>query len=212
MIRNERQYKITKSQAEGFRRSYDQLQNATVSDTQSAEYLRWKIQRDAVASQLEELDGDIREYEALQGDTATPIEIGSIDEFPRILIQGRIAAGLTQRALATKLGLKEQQIQRYESTDYQGASFDRIQQIVKALGLRVRQEVFFPDVPITAESIVQKLGELGLERNFVVNRMIPERLRTAMERGESTNAQENLAIQWAASIARVFRIDAQTLL
>ena len=212
MIRNERQYKITKSQAEGFRRSYDQLQNATVSDTQSAEYLRWKIQRDAVASQLEELDEDIREYEALQGDTATPIEIGSIDEFPRILIQGRIAAGLTQRALATKLGLKEQQIQRYESTDYQGASFDRIQQIVKALGLRVRQEVFFPDVPITAESIVQKLGELGLERNFVVNRMIPERLRTAMERGESTNAQENLAIQWAGSIARVFRIDAQTLL
>ncbi len=34
MIRNERQYKITKSQAEGFRRSYDQLR----ADTESAGY------------------------------------------------------------------------------------------------------------------------------------------------------------------------------
>jgi transcriptional regulator with XRE-family HTH domain len=212
MIRNERQYKITKSQADGFRRAHEQLQNAPVGDTHSPDYLRWKIQLDAVGSQLEELDADIREYEALRGDTATPFEIGSIDEFPRVLIQGRIAAGLTQRDLAVKLGLKEQQIQRYESTDYQGASFDRIQQIVKALGLRIRQEVFLPDQPITVESILQKLAELGLDRNFVVHRMIPERLRTAMERGESEGVQENLVIPWANSIARVFRIEARDLL
>jgi HTH-type transcriptional regulator/antitoxin HigA len=49
------------------------------------------------------------------------------------------AAGLSQEELAAKLGLKPQQIQRYEATDYQGASLERVNAVVRALGLKLRR-------------------------------------------------------------------------
>ena len=51
----------------------------------------------------------------------------------------RIAAGLSQEELAVKLGLKPQQIQRYEATEYQAASFERVQEIMRVLGVRLRR-------------------------------------------------------------------------
>ena len=50
----------------------------------------------------------------------------------------RIAAGLTQEDLAGRLGVKPQQIQRYEASDYQTASFARLLEIARVLNLRVR--------------------------------------------------------------------------
>jgi HTH-type transcriptional regulator/antitoxin HigA len=49
------------------------------------------------------------------------------------LIQARIARGLTQKELTQKMGLKEQQIQRYEASSYAKASLARINQIIKFL-------------------------------------------------------------------------------
>jgi transcriptional regulator with XRE-family HTH domain len=57
------------------------------------------------------------------------------------LIRARIARGLTQRDLAIKLGLKEQQIQRYEETDYASASLARINEVIRALDIEVKEEV-----------------------------------------------------------------------
>ncbi len=51
------------------------------------------------------------------------LKLDSLDALPKVLIQGRIAAGLTQEDLAARLGLKPQQIQRYEASDYHIASF-----------------------------------------------------------------------------------------
>ncbi|MGH9799144.1 MAG: helix-turn-helix domain-containing protein [Blastocatellia bacterium] len=56
-----------------------------------------------------------------------------ISDLPETLVEARIAVGLTQSALAKKLGLKPQQIQRYEATDYAQASLARIQQIASVL-------------------------------------------------------------------------------
>jgi transcriptional regulator with XRE-family HTH domain len=49
------------------------------------------------------------------------------------LIRARISAGLSQRELAARLGLKEQQIQRYEATNYETASLRRVLEIAAAL-------------------------------------------------------------------------------
>ena len=68
----------------------------------------------------------------------------SFAELPRALIQSRIALGLSQKELAERLGLKEQQIQRYEATEYAGASVQRVQEVIQALGLQVREEVVLP--------------------------------------------------------------------
>jgi ribosome-binding protein aMBF1 (putative translation factor) len=43
--------------------------------------------------------------------------------------------------LAARLGVKPQQIQRYEASDYQTASFARLREIARLLGLDVRETV-----------------------------------------------------------------------
>jgi transcriptional regulator with XRE-family HTH domain len=42
-----------------------------------------------------------------------------IEDLPKVLIQKRISLSMTQRELAEKLGIKEQMVQRYESTAYE---------------------------------------------------------------------------------------------
>jgi HTH-type transcriptional regulator/antitoxin HigA len=58
---------------------------------------------------------------------------GLLEALPEMLTEERIRLGLTQKQLADKLGLKEQQIQRYESSRYQSASLRRLQEVAKAL-------------------------------------------------------------------------------
>jgi transcriptional regulator with XRE-family HTH domain len=55
------------------------------------------------------------------------------------LIGARIAAELTQQALATLLGLKEQQLQRYA-----GVRLPWIQTVANALGARITERVLLP--------------------------------------------------------------------
>ena len=61
-------------------------------------------------------------------------ELSVVAELPSVLIKARIAQGLSQKDLAERLGLQEQQIQRYEATDYASASLTRIKEVVSALG------------------------------------------------------------------------------
>ena len=50
-----------------------------------------------------------------------------------MLIKKRRLNGWTQRQLAEKLGIKQQQVQRYESTKYQSVSLRRLIEIAKIL-------------------------------------------------------------------------------
>jgi HTH-type transcriptional regulator/antitoxin HigA len=52
------------------------------------------------------------------------------------LIVARIARGFTQKELARKLGLKEQQIQRYEAERYRTISLANFQRVAAVLGVR----------------------------------------------------------------------------
>ncbi len=52
------------------------------------------------------------------------------------LIVGRIARGLTQKELARKLGLKEQQIQRYEADRYSTISITNFHRVASVLGIQ----------------------------------------------------------------------------
>ena len=94
-----------------------------------------KAQEDALRSQLADLRGEIREYESLMAGGFHVDDLQAIVNLPAVLIKARIAQGLSQKDLARRLGLKEQQIQRYEATDYASASFKRIREVVGALGI-----------------------------------------------------------------------------
>lgn len=140
MITNERQYRITKAWVEKFSDSAHQV--ADTSDTLDP------LIRAAMAAQYEsqvaELQHEITAYEALRSGLVTTLDVDSLSALPNALIQARIAAGCTQKDLATRLGLKEQQIQRYEATQYSGASLARVQAVADALGVHIREHLILP--------------------------------------------------------------------
>ncbi len=140
MITNERQYRITKAAVEDFEAALARLE--TVEADRPLEMRQ--VMREAIESQLEELHEQVAEYEALRSGKVHVLELDSLQELPDALIRARIAAGLTQKKLATRLGLKEQQIQRYEATHYAGVSLDRIQSVAEALGIRIRERLTLP--------------------------------------------------------------------
>lgn len=137
MIKNERQYRITRAQAEKFERA---IAGAMAKPSPGLHPALRKAQAAGLKSQLEDLRREIREYEILRSGKRKIIVLDSIEELPKTLIQARIAAGLSQEELAAKLGLKPQQIQRYEATNYQSASLERVNEIVRVLGVRLRHK------------------------------------------------------------------------
>ena len=134
MITNERQYKITRAQAEKFANALDTVR-ARVRGQTELHPLLIQAQEDALKIQLADLRAQLAEYEALK--TATPpfAQLQSVAELPKALIKARISQGLSQKDLADRMRLKEQQIQRYEATEYASASLARIREVVAALGI-----------------------------------------------------------------------------
>ena len=55
----------------------------------------------------------------------------------KAIISFRIASDISQKKLAAEMFIQEQQIQRYEQSDYLSASFERILQLLEALEIRM---------------------------------------------------------------------------
>ncbi len=137
MIKNERQYKITRAKADELRVALAELEHATLPEGLAPEMR--DLQAEALAGSLIDLETELADYDSLHD--ATLIEATGIGEFPTALIRARIARGLTQRELADRIGLAEQAIQRYEAGDYAGVSFARLVEIADALEVTVHYDV-----------------------------------------------------------------------
>lgn len=90
---------------------------------------------------LKELQEEAQEYEKIKAGEVKQLKIDKFSQIPEILIKARITKRWNQKQLAEKLGLKPQQIQRYEATFYESASFTRILEVIDALGLKITGEV-----------------------------------------------------------------------
>lgn len=133
MIYNERQYKITAKQIQNLITSLESIKSSEQSDWLS------KAQADALRSQISDLESQISEYDFLKGRKVRFSECSNLTALPKILIQSRIANGLSQKDLAESLGMTAQQIQRYEATSYMGASLARLIDISEVLGVTITE-------------------------------------------------------------------------
>ena len=136
MIKNERQYRITRTQAERFARTLEALQERP-EGVDGIHPMIAQAQVDAVSSQLADLEGELREYEAIRDGKFQVEELSVVAGLPALLIKARIARGLSQRELADRMGLKEQQIQKYEATDYATAKWSRIREVAGVLSMEI---------------------------------------------------------------------------
>lgn len=142
MITNERQYRITKGWLKKFEASATlNQQREPPPDVHPRIH---QAATDALRSEAEVLRDQVREYERLRAGRVKQRTLHSLDELPKAIIEARIAARVTQKGLADRLGVAEQQVQRWEANDYAGVSIQRIQDVADALGAAVTETIRFP--------------------------------------------------------------------
>lgn len=134
MIFSDRQHSVSRDQASKLKAALETVR----SDTQKHDRLR-NIELKALASQIADIEREIADYELLKAGSVTFAESYALGDLPRILVQARIAQGLSQTDLAERLNMKPQQVQRYEATEYMSASLSRLIEIANALQVRVSQ-------------------------------------------------------------------------
>ena len=149
MITNERQYRITRRRAADFVRAIKEF-DAKSHERAEAHPRLLRAEREAMNSQLADLREELEEYERLKAADPPVIPVASLDQLADGLIKARIVAGLSQRALAERLALKEQQIQRYEAERYASASYRRLCEVARALDIRMENEVLLTVAPSLA--------------------------------------------------------------
>jgi transcriptional regulator with XRE-family HTH domain len=188
VITNERQYRITKSWLERF-------EQARASGEEQNAHLPARAQqalRDQYDSQIDELRAELAEYDALRLGQVAVLELDSLNELPDALIRARAASGLSQEALAGRLGLKKQQVQRYEATRYSGVGVGRLQAVADALGVKIHERVVLPTpdassgggTTIAEPHLAGLLVRRGLTHDDLARRLcVPPSLTLKLQRG-----------------------------
>jgi len=141
MITNERQYRITKAELRRFEEAL--AAQAAAGPSPNVHPRIHQALMDATASERDELRAQLARYEDLRSGRVVQRTLHSLRELPVALIEARIAARLTQRELAERLGLPEQQVQRWEANEYAGVGVDRLQTIADALGVQVLETITY---------------------------------------------------------------------
>jgi len=132
MIYSEKQYSLSKAQLNKFQKALLKAEEHTSDRT-------WleKAEIDAIKSQIADIKAEIDDYDLLKSKQISFAKTYSLENLPRVLVQARIASGMSQTDLAKKLEMKPQQIQRYEASGYLGASLAKLIKVSRELGIEV---------------------------------------------------------------------------
>jgi HTH-type transcriptional regulator/antitoxin HigA len=131
MIKNELQYKRTKSLAADMEAALGEVKSH--KEFKALSSLGRRAYLASLKRQLGQLNQELQDYERLKSGKFDFRRLPDIEKIPSLLIQARIAKGLGQEDLARLLRLKKQQIQQYEATDYASASLSKIRQVAEIL-------------------------------------------------------------------------------
>jgi Zn-dependent peptidase ImmA (M78 family)/ribosome-binding protein aMBF1 (putative translation factor) len=177
MIKNERQLKITKSQLEKFKKHLSLIES--LDPAKKTRLI--KFEEEAVREQIRLFEIEIDEYQSLWASKKTIPILESIERIPQALIEARLSLGLSQKDLADRVGLKEQQIQRYEATEFETASFARIKELIKALDLKTSEKIRLLDEHLTYGDLFNRLKEIGLDKELLYNRILPPQISAHLQ-------------------------------
>lgn len=135
MIYSDRQLTVSKAELQKLKTALAALEATTAP----AESWLKEVEQNALRSQIADIEAEVAEYEMLRAGQMPFAERYSLADLPRVLVHARIAKGMSQTELAEQLNMKPQQIQRYEATDYMGASLARLIEISDLLGVRTSE-------------------------------------------------------------------------
>lgn len=128
MLKNSRQYVIAKRQLKSLKETLE----LSKSNSVEMDPRLFRAMIAGIESQIEDIQTEITEYENLE--KAKHFSCGMLNDIGQLLVKARIARGYSQKELAGKIGLTQQQIQKYEANDYKSAKLERLEEIMQALG------------------------------------------------------------------------------
>ena len=130
MIYSDKQYSISRGEL-------DKLKNALAATEALPKDNEWvrELEINGLKSQIVEIEADLSYYNRLKAGEAALSESITLETLPSVLIQARIASGMSQADLAETIGLQLQQIQRYEASEYMEASLSRLIEVTRVLDI-----------------------------------------------------------------------------
>ncbi|HEY6392695.1 MAG TPA: helix-turn-helix transcriptional regulator [Bryobacteraceae bacterium] len=129
MIKSDAQRARTVAQIEGFRRALAKVE-------QEATGKRSAAIRGSYENMLQQLEDELHEYDQLKSGELTLPHVQRLDQIAPFIARIRIAKGVSQTELASRLGVSKQVISRYEESDYQTVAISRLQEILDAIGIK----------------------------------------------------------------------------
>ena len=141
MIKNEKQYKITRNKLAGIQEEIVRIKSGNDEGLPAKEKLIL-VSLEMMKSQME---SELAEYDFLKKKRVDHLKARRISDLPSVIIEYKIHSGMTQKEFSKKIGMKEQQLQRYEAEDFRSISFKNLLKILQAIGL----EIFIQETPIT---------------------------------------------------------------
>ena len=134
MIYSDKQYGVSSAQLSKLKEAL-----AATKDRVADQPWLKQAETDALKSQIADIEAELAEYNLLKSGQVSFSKTYALEELPRVLVQARIASSMSQTDLAEKLGMKPQQVQRYEATDYMAASLARLIKVSRALGVKAAE-------------------------------------------------------------------------
>lgn len=140
MIKTENEYLEAKKRLEKEFQSIEEQQLKLKKAGFNKQQIQLAI--DPLATFALQLKEEVEEYEKLMRGQFETLE--NLNGIGHMLVALRIYKGMKQRELAEKLGIKESQLSRDERNEYHGASIDKIQKVLSALGVKLKSEIENP--------------------------------------------------------------------
>lgn len=128
MIRTDKELLSTKELLAKFKKSL-KLHKSKYGKTRPGEM--HYLTEQGLLGQISDLEYQVKAYSALNSGKSVPLRRPS--DLGLILVAARIAKNLTQKELAQRLKIRQQQIQRYEAHDYKGMGLERMDRVVEEL-------------------------------------------------------------------------------
>jgi transcriptional regulator with XRE-family HTH domain len=135
MIKTKNQLNVTKERIEQFKTAIADAEAAGPAADVSQRVHQAYVA--GLKATLEKMREEVCEYQCLEANDASRVRLDSLADLPIGLIQARIYRGVSQSELARKIGVKPQQMQRWEAEDNASVSLSTLAAIASALEVDV---------------------------------------------------------------------------
>lgn len=171
MIKNLNELKATQQKLTEFQNSLKKLDEYN-GDIDS---IQVQIQKDSIKSFIEEFENEIREFENLKRGDACYISLNDIHKLHEVLIKARIAFRMSQEELAKKIGTSQQQLQRWESGNYESITWSTMLDVIDTLGINIscnhiniRQPKFILSEQYSDNSITNAIEKVRVRKSLLL--------------------------------------------